>query len=266
MDKSKCHEKHTDSRVPQLVHFFGPDGAGKSTQVEVLIRTLKHREPRIRKIWLRAPHTVAFLLSRALLKIGFYHIILNPFGDAIRLPAVNRNATIRAIWALLEYISVLPLVIRIRFLMARGYKCIAERYILDTVTTIAFFLGDIDFIRSKIARMLYRFIPKDTRFIFLDSDYETIFGRRACLHDAGTHRETNRGYGTIPREAVEPREFIEFQRTAYICLAESFGALTIDTSKHSVEDTGKAILEYLNCANRFRDTHARRSFSGNPSE
>lgn len=231
-------------QVPDMIHFFGPDGSGKSTQVELLIKELKNREPEVRKCWLRSPHTFAFLLWRLLVKMGFYRVIRNPMGIEIKLPAINRSRSLRSFWAIVEFFSVLPLIWRIDFAIRRGHRFVAERYILDTVTTVAFFIDDLEFLGSRIARMLLRFIPRNTVFIFLDSDFETVFKRREHIYIDG-YNQKGRVYGMVPRSAVEPREFIDFQRKAYRILAKSFNALTIDTSRSSVKKTSGIILNYL---------------------
>jgi thymidylate kinase len=232
-------------RLPTLVHFFGPDGAGKSTHVEILIDLFKKDEPRVKKIWVRSPHTAAFLLWRLLVRIGFFRVVSNPFGDAIRLPAVDRRRSLRTIWALAEFFSVLPLLLRIRFWISRGYRCVAERYVLDTAVTIAFFIGDLNFLRGRISKLLFTFLPADTVFIFLDSDFGTVFNRRAPLRHRANCQQGERDYGSLPKTAVEPREFIDFQRTAYKVLANYFSAIKIDTSKHSIQETSEKIREEL---------------------
>lgn len=238
------------TKIPSLVHFFGPDGSGKTTHVGILIDTLRKEEPRVEKVWLRSPHTVAFLLWKLFVKIGFYRAVSNPFGDSIKLPAVSNKRSLRTIWALTEFFSVLPLIIRIRCRMLRGYKYVAERYILDTVTTIAYFVGDIGFLRSRISRTLYLFIPADAAFIFLDSDFKTVFMRRAHFYHENPRQKT-RTYGALPRSAVEPREFIDFQRAAYRVLAKSYNALEINTSTMTIEETSDAIWKYLKSSSMF---------------
>ena len=228
-----------------MIHFFGPDGAGKSTQVDILIESIKEFDPRVKKWWVRSPHTFAFVLWRLFVKIGFYRVVSNPLGFSFRLPAVDRSRVLQFFWALVEFFSVLPLILRTRFLVFRGYKLVAERYILDSVTTIAYFIDDMNFLRSRISRLLFRLIPRNTVFIFLDSNYDTIFRRRAPYLHVNDCDQKRRSYGSVPRSIVEPREFIDFQRNAYRILARSFDALTIDTSESSVEETSKAILEYL---------------------
>jgi len=240
--------------IPRMIHFFGPDGAGKSTHVELLIRRIEKVEPNVRKCWLRSPHTFAFLLWRLFVRIGFYRVVRNPLGIEIKLPAVDRSGSLRCFWALAEFFSVLPLIIRIDFAMRRGRKFVAERYILDTVTTVAFFINDLNFLRSKIAKLLFLFIPKDTVFIFLDSDFKTVFKRRAHIYVDG-YNQKGRAYGMIPKSAVEPQEFINFQRTAYKTLAKSFNAFSINTSEFSVEMTSRSILNYLQLSSKSPGKH-----------
>lgn len=230
---------------PQFVHFFGPDGAGKSTQVEILKNTLCRKGILARKCWVRSPHTLAFILWRLLVKIGFYREIINPFGPPGRLPAVDRNEILRRFWSVVEFLGVLPMIVRINYWLWRGHVLIAERYLLDTITTVAYFLDDKRFLNSCTSRLLLRLLPKEATFIFLDTDYATIFQRRAGLVKMPFIQSQRKGYGATPRCPVEPRSFIEFQRRAYRVLAKIFNPLIIDTSNHSVEETSIIILRYL---------------------
>lgn len=231
---------------PRFIHFFGPDGAGKSTQVDILIDVLHQREIQAQKCWVRAHHTLAFVLWKFFVGIGFYRVVLNPFGVATKLPAVNRNRLLRFFWSAVELIGVLPIILRVYYSIWRGRTLVAERYVLDTVTTIAYFLNEVNFLKSWTSRLLLRLIPKDTVFIFLDADYDTIYQRRAPLFRTKTHSKSrNKHYGAVPRSSVESRVFIEFQRTAYKVLAKSFDPLVIDTSRYTVQKTSKMILRYL---------------------
>lgn len=232
--------------VPRLIHFFGPDGSGKSTQVEILIDFLNGRGVRVKKCWVRSPHTIAFFLWKVFVRIGFYRVVLNPFGVPIKLPAVDRNRKFRCLWSVIELFGVLPIILRVYVSLLSGYKLVAERYVLDTITTVAYFVNDICFLNSAISRILLRFIPRNTVFIFLDADYATIYQRRAPLFHAKKCAQKGRNrYGLIPQSSVEPLDFIEFQRAAYKVLAKPFNALVINTSKTSIKETSDLILQYL---------------------
>jgi hypothetical protein len=239
-------EMEPTKRFPKLVHFFGPDGAGKSTQVDILVGVLRERGINAQKCWVRAHHTVAFLLWRLFIRIGFCRSVLNPFGVATRIPAVDQNRFLRFFWSTVEFIGVLPHILRVHYSLWRGRTLVAERYILDTITTTAYFLNDISFLRSCTSRILLFLIPHDTVFIFLDANYETIYQRRAHLFRIKIrHKRHRREYGAIPASSVEPRFFIDFQRAAYKILSRSFDTLVINTSENSIEETSMAIRQKL---------------------
>ena len=231
---------------PRFIHFFGPDGAGKSTQVKILVDFLERKGVQVKKYWVRSPHTIAFVLWRIFVRIGFYRGVMNPFGVPIKLPAVNRSRVLRSLWTATEFLGVLPIILRVYISILRGHRLVAERYVLDTVVTIAYLINDVNFLNGLASKLLLRFIPRNTMFIFLDADYATICRRRRSLLGPENSEDTGREtYGSIQKSAVEPEEFINFQRRAYKSLAKSFGALVVDTSKLSIEETSGLILQQL---------------------
>ncbi len=234
--------------TPRLVHFFGPDGAGKTTQVKLLIDYYQNRGLKVRKYWVRSPHTFAYFLWKFLVSIGFYRAVVNCFDVEVKTPAVQNSAFLKKAWSLLEFFSVLPLIMRAQIYLRRGYTLIAERYLFDTVVTVAYFLDDPAFSKSLISRILLHFIPQNTNFIFLDTDFETIYKRRAKFYNQriSKNRQSVFTYGEVPAAALEPNHFIDFQRKMYASFARSYNALVIDTSKSSLEETFDQIVAYLN--------------------
>ena len=234
----------------RFVHFFGPDGSGKSTQVNLLVDYYLNRGIKVRKFWLRSPHTFAYLLWKFLVLIGFYRCIVNAFGVQVKIPAVQRSNFLKEFWSIVEFLSVLPLIARAKLYLLRGYALIAERYVFDTITTIAFFLDDSAFSRGMLSRMLLRFIPSETAFIFLDADFVTICKRRAKFYSMP--RSTKGRFfrnSEPPSPNLEPYSFIDFQRKLYAAFARSYCALVIDTSNSSVEETFSRIQNYLSISN-----------------
>ena len=203
----------------RMVHFFGPDGAGKTTQGEKLATHVEKQGTKVHKAWVRSPHTLAFLATMLLHRLGLHQRFYNPFGHMIvSRPRVDQNRVSRFLWVVLELVSVMPVVLREATIPAvRGRALIAERYLLDSVATIGFFLQDERFVDSWAARLLYQLIPRPTLLVYLDADYPTILQRRG--------------------ERAEPEEFIAFQRHVYGILAERMRALVIYTPDHPIEET-----------------------------
>lgn len=252
--------------TPRFISFFGPDGAGKTTHSHLLINQIRSRGVKVRKVWIRSSHTLAFVLSMFFLKIGFYRVSsnlieisdeipvanrnlenhpnrppwdthFNPWRDTFsdnegniivreKIPAVNTNPWVKRLWCTIEITSILPLILfRVYFPLLLGYTLVAERYVIDSIVTIAYFINDFSFLNSLGARLLLQFIPKDAVFIHLDSDYKTLMKRR--------------GYN------VEVKNFIDFQRTAYKKMEKFVNVISINTSILDIKQTSDKIMKAL---------------------
>jgi hypothetical protein len=233
---------------PIIIHFFGPDGAGKSTQVNLLVSEFLSKRIKVRKYWIRSPHTLAYVLWKVSLKIGFFRTVSNKSGAYIKVPAVHRNRVLGRLWSLVELVSILPLVVRANLYLLSGYTLIAERYVLDTIAFVAFSINDSGFLQSPISWLFLALIPAKTKFIFVDADYDTIVQRRVHFlnNEIVCSKKAPKKNGSAIKTELEPREFIDFQRILYKTIAQANGALVINTSKHSPKETFNLILDYLN--------------------
>jgi len=130
------------------------------------------------------------------------------------------------VWPYLEFASLLPLVLRRVFLpLSLGYSVVAERYVVDSVVTIAYIVGDPTFVESKLARIMLRLIPPGTVLVYLRADYATILRRR--------------------REDAHGPDFIGFQVAKYDELAGRVGCSIIETQSRTIQETQKALREIL---------------------
>jgi thymidylate kinase len=228
------------------VAFFGPDGAGKSTQAELLITELRARGFRVKKAWVRSTHTFAYLLWVLFYKlnlcddrsgflkkmrIGFAVSYLNEgkYGAVSPItlsPPILRGSVSRWIWATIEIVSIVPVVVLQVYLpLLINRSVVAERFVVDSIASIAYFLGDESFAGSWHARFLLKLIPRGTIFVFIDADYGTILSRR--------------------EEVAGPREYTEFHRCLYKKLAKMVGAVYVDTSRLSVQEANQRILGFI---------------------
>ena len=209
-----------------FIAFFGPDGSGKSTHASLLIYHLRSHKVQTRKVWIRSPHTFAYLLSCLLVKVGFYRVVLNSFGYDKKIPAVHINRGLKIFWSLAELISIMPVVmLRVYLPLLLGYTVVAERCIVDTIVNIAYYTKNLEFLQSRTAKILLRFIPKNAILIHLDVDYPTLVNRRGRI--------------------VEAYELIKFQKECYKKMENLLNAAYINTSCSDIKYVNNLIINLV---------------------
>ena len=233
-------------RLPRVIAFFGPDGAGKSTQAELLVNFLKARGIKVKRAWVRSVHTFAYLIWRLLYRLnlcrdksgiplkGHFRFAVpylneSPYGAVSPItmsPPILRGTISRFIWSFIEILSIIPVVVlQVYVPLLLGRMVVAERFVVDSIASIAYFLNDESFAESWRAKFLLRLVPRGTIFVFIDVDYETIFTRRG--------------------ELSGPREYTDFHRAVYCRLAREVMASRVDTSKDSAQEAHQKILGYV---------------------
>ena len=216
----KVHQK------PFFVHFFGADGAGKTTQGEMLARHMKREGIDNKLVRIRSGRTFASILYRLFKKLGSNLVELGGDGRVIRITIIRNNVH-QQIWCLIELLSMIPWLVRGVFIPLRiGKVVIAERYMIDAIATIAYLVNDPLWSKSFLARLLLRFIPRNSVLICLDASYAVIAERKGSF--------------------VDPKQYIEFQRKTYLAFAKTMGAYTIDTSTTSPVETHNLICQHIN--------------------
>lgn len=238
--------KHPLTHFPRVIAFFGPDGAGKTTQATLLVDFLESEGYRVKKAWVRSTHTVAYLLWMIFYKFnlcedrsgflsqmrtGFAVSYLNEkdYGAVSPItmsPPVLKGPFSKLVWSLIEILGILPVVVfQVYAPLITGRIVVAERFLADSVASIAYFLGDVDFDETWQASLLIKLIPRETTFIFVDADYDTIKKRRSAV--AG------------------PREYTEFHRRLYFKLASRLHAVKIDMATNSIEEGHSMVMKAI---------------------
>ncbi|WFO75980.1 hypothetical protein J4526_03800 [Desulfurococcaceae archaeon MEX13E-LK6-19] len=219
-----------------LISFCGPDGVGKTT----MYRMLKHvfqlyaKIYKVDYVWLRSPHTFAFILYNFYRKIGYARPIL-------------KTKVSKYLWIYIEFVSILPKLIMILIKQLCTKRIIiAERYLLDSIVTIlVYFVRDISFMNSLPIRFLllvsFKSVTKGkTVFICLDADEKTIIERRTKrLSDTDIHLLV-----PIIREKIRP--YIVVQRIMYRKLVKYLGGFIVDNTEKTPIDTLHEVLTILN--------------------
>ncbi len=249
--------KTNTTQFPRLVAFFGPDGAGKSTQAKLLVDYLRSNDFAVKQAWVRSVHSFAFFMWVLFRRLNLLHQRSSIPFQGIAKPAISylredsygavspismnppilKGRISRFIWSTMEIISIIPVIIlQVYIPLLKGRYVVAERYVVDSVTTIAYFVGNPHFVRGSFAKLLLAFIPKGTVFVYIDADYDAIVERRGNV--AG------------------PYEYTEFHRRLYKELTPIVRAIYVNTSKASTQETHQRILNSIERRIREKALHS----------
>lgn len=219
-----------------LISIFGPDGAGKSTQATLLSNYLKTRGFKVKVAWVKSYHTLAYVLSNLIAKLSLNTVELNAQGNIIKIKPLQDKRISRKLWTWIEFLSVLPVaIIKVWIPVKAGWIVIADRYLLDSIASIAYTINDPTFPDSLIARLMLGLVPKRAVLIHLDAPYSEIAKRRG--------------------KATDPASYIEFLRATCLKLARCLNTISLDTSKLTIDEVQQVIRSAVNKAlNKFQAT------------
>lgn len=115
-----------------IISFSGLDGAGKSTQIELLMEDFNKKGKKTKYVWARGGYTPVFNLIKAIIRKIRPQAIPKP-GKSKERTQVFKSSKTRKIWLTIAIFDLMLLYgIYIRWLSLLGYAVVCDRYIRDT--------------------------------------------------------------------------------------------------------------------------------------
>jgi GT2 family glycosyltransferase len=211
---------------PRCIAISGIDGSGKTTLAYWLVKYLRSKGYRAKYVWIKSKHTFAYLISQILEPLGWQQTFRNPNGIIVSRFELYDSRFARKAWPTIEFLSVLPLIIfKVQLPLLLGYRIVLDRYMIDTVTSIALSTKNMKFADSFLGRLLLKMMPKGCASILLDIDLSMVLERRP----------------DIEYSYDEIRNAIGLYRT----LTRKMKSVSLDTDTLTVEQTKKRVLELL---------------------
>jgi len=231
----------------RIISICGPDGVGKTTQIRLLHSILSiYEKYEIRYLWIRAHHTLAYLILKLLYILGCRWVLLEflDFKDSLS----------RKIWLYIEFVGIVfkLIVLEMRKLICKLKSrinrkiCIylAERYLVDSIVTIlVYFVKDFKLIHSLPMKVLFYRTYKEIRkgeltLLLLHTNPYKILSRRLSRMS----RDDVHLLSPIYRNKA--LNYIIRQYALYRVLVRSLGGTMLDASMGKVSLL-KCILEHI---------------------
>lgn len=168
------------STKAQLIAFSGIDGGGKSTQIQLLMKSLAAQGRRPVYLWSRGGYTGPFNALKGCIR-GVLGKKIVPSGRTEQRTRMFRKVWVRNLWLALAMIDLaLVYGLYIRFLVLTGKTVIADRYLWDTMIDFRLNFPEADVTSWRLWRFLEWFSPKpDQTFLLLVPVEESL--RRSLL-------------------------------------------------------------------------------------
>lgn len=208
----------------KLIYFFGPDGTGKTTQANLITKRLRATGFRVWRASVKQHHTLAYLLLTILSRKNKNTISYCGFNDAV-------TRRIRRPWKILEIISLFPTVFyRVILPLLLNYVVICDRYVLDTLVTLSYFLKDPTLLSGVYVKLMIKLIPRNALLFYLDAETDVILQRK--------------------RDEPLTVHLIEYYRRAYEIIVEQLKeqglvVTQINTATTSIKAVHEIVLSYL---------------------
>jgi len=155
-------------RKGRLIAFSGIDNAGKSTQIDVLLRSLRERGKRPVYLWTRGGYTGPFNFLKTCLRRLLGRKII-PSGRTEERARAFKKPWIRNLWLFIAILDLI-LVYGIYVCVCRMIGCvvIADRYLWDTWIDFRLNFPEVDIDQRILWKMLVWITPKpDAAFLML---------------------------------------------------------------------------------------------------
>ena len=166
-----------------IISIFGPDGVGKTTHADMLANELARQGYKVKRVWVKNNHTIAYLIIVLLNRISRRNVIVLPSNSILTNILACSSKIASKLWLWIDLIgAIIKLIFSVYIPRLLGFIVVADRYLPDTIVAMTLTLRDFKILKTIPIKLLLSMLRRDnTIMIMLDCNYELIKSRRVDL-------------------------------------------------------------------------------------
>lgn len=208
-----------------LICVIGPDGTGKTTQIELLINYFEKNGFYYKYQWLRFYHFFSLPLLLFARFYGLSEVKILDDGEKIGYHYFHRSKLISYIYPIFLFADTFLLIFfKIYLPLLFGKKIICDRFIYDTIVDLMVSTSNYELYKSRVGKLFLMLIPRNKKIFLLISNETTLKTRR---------------------EDIKKDRNIGLKIELYEKLANEFNLKTIDTQE-SINLVHEQLIRGLN--------------------
>lgn len=212
-----------------IVSFSGLDGAGKSTQIELLIEYFNKKGKKTKYIWARGGYTPMFNWIKKIIRKVSPASIPKP-GKSVKRTQVFKSPMVRKIWLTIAIIDLAILYgVYIRWLNYLDYVVVCDRYVRDTEIDFNLNFPTESVKEWWIWKLMNKFIAKPKQNYLLIIPVEESL-RRSKLKD---------------EPFPDTPEVLTQRRKTYLALQKEYNTWHFIDAIRSIESIHKEIISLI---------------------
>ncbi len=164
----------------KLICIIGPDGTGKSTQVNLLIYSLREKGINYEYRWLRFHHLFSLPILVLARLMGLSEVKTLENGDKIGYHYFYKSKIISQLYSLLLFLdTVIFTIVKVYIpLKVLNKNIVCDRFIYDTLIDLMVSTRNFDLYRSTTGKRFLSVLPKNSGSLMLIADENTLRDRR----------------------------------------------------------------------------------------
>lgn len=170
----------------KLICISGPDGTGKSTQIALLIDSLKNAGYTYEYRWLRFHHLFSLPLLGLARLLGLSEVVTLDNGDKIGYHYFYKSKIISNLYKASMFLDTLIFTTYKVYIptMLFNKRLVCDRFIYDTIVDLMISTDDNQIYKKLTGKLLLALIPDESNIIVLITNEEYLISRREDLkHD-----------------------------------------------------------------------------------